>query len=194
MSAQDEDPEVGRWLNRLNWALASAADREDIVEETRGHLAESIAGGLSPRDALASFGAAETYARRFLDDIELSGALGSQRSGAMLSVLARRVHTSLVAAGGFALVGVLAACAFAAALTAIVKIFDPAHAGMWVGRGIFMIGVLSDPSQAHELLGNWIFPAAALVVALAWILGRLVLLWSLRRIARARDSLLPPSP
>jgi hypothetical protein len=57
-----------------------------------------------------------------------------------------------------------------------------------------MIGVLSDPSQAHELLGNWIFPVAALVVALAWILGRLGLRWSLRRIARSRDSLLPPSP
>jgi len=183
-----EDTDVGRWLDRLNWALASvpAPEREDIVEETRGHLTESIASGLSPHDALASFGAAETYARKFLDDIELSGALGSQRSGAMLSVLARRVHKSLVAAFGFFLVVVLGGIAFGAALTAIVKIFDPAHAGLWVGPRIFGLGITDDPSHARELLGNWIFPVTALIVALCWILGRMVLLWSLRTLAKAR--------
>jgi uncharacterized membrane protein len=188
MSAQDEDPEVSRWLNRLNWALASipAAERDDIVVETRGHLAESIADGHSPRDALAHFGAAETYARTFLDDIELSGALGSQRAGAMLSVLARRVHKSLVAAFGFLLVVVLGGVAFGAMLTALVKIVSPAYAGFWVGPRDFGLGVIDDPSHAHELLGKWIFPVLALILALCWILGRMVLLWSLRTLAKAR--------
>ena len=188
MSAQDEDPDVGSWLDRLNRALAGipAAERDDIVAETRAHLAESVASGLPPRDALAHFGPAESYARKFLDDIELSGALGSQRSGAMLSVLARRVHKSLVAAIGFFLVMVLGGVAFGAVLTAVVKIFDPAIAGLWVGPRIFALGITNDPSHARELLGNWVFPVLALIVALCWILGRMVLLWSLRMLARTR--------
>ncbi len=188
MTVQNEDPDVSRWLSRLNWALASipAAEREDIVAETRAHLAESIADGHSPKDALAHFGAAETYARTFLDDIELSGALGSQRWGAMLSVLGRRVHKSLVAAFGFLLVVILGGVALGAALTAAVKIVAPAYAGMWVGPREFGLGVIDDPSHAHELLGNWIFPVLALILALCWILGRMVLLWSLRTLAKAR--------
>jgi hypothetical protein len=188
MNEQSEDRDVSRWLDRLTWALAGipAAERDDIVAETRGHLAESIADGHSPRDALAHFGEAETYARTFLDDRELSGALGSQRSGAMLSVLARRVHKSLVAAFGFLLVVLLGAVAIGAGLTGIVKIFDPAHAGLWVGPGIFVLGITDDPARAHELLGYWIFPVTALMVAVSWILGRMVLLWSLRTLAKAR--------
>lgn len=188
MTAQSEDPDVSRWLDRLTWALAGipAAERDDIVAETRGHLAESIADGHSPRDALAHFGEAETYARTFLDDRELSGALGSQRLGAMLSVLARRVHKSLVAAFGFFMVVILGAVALSAGLTGIVKIFDPAHAGLWVGPRVFVLGITGNPSRAHELLGNWIFPVTALMVAVSWILGRMVLLWSLRTLAKAR--------
>jgi hypothetical protein len=188
MTANTEDPEVGRWLARLDAALASlpASEREDIVEETRGHIEASIAGGLSPRDALAPFGAAETYAGKFLDDIELWGALGSRRTGAMLSVLARRVRKSLVAAFGFLIVVVLGATALGAALTAAVKIVAPAYAGFFVGPKIFGLGVTDDPSHARELLGNWIFPVMALIVALCWILGRMVLLLSLRTLAKAR--------
>ena len=188
MTANAEDPEVTRWLHQLNWALASVptAEREDIVAEARAHLAESIADGHSPRDALAHFGAAETYARTFLDDIELSGALGSQRSGAMLSVLARRVHNSVVAAFGFFIVVILGAVALGVGLTGIAKIFDPVHAGLWVGPQIFAFGITGDPPHGRELLGHWIFPVAALIVALCWILGRMVLLWSLRTLARAR--------
>jgi uncharacterized membrane protein len=71
--------EVQEWLRRLKWSLASmpSPEREDIVEETRAHLHEAIAGGQSAAAVLGGFGAPEDYARQFVDEMDVSHALGS---------------------------------------------------------------------------------------------------------------------
>jgi uncharacterized membrane protein len=181
-----DDREVESWLRRLQWALASLpqAESDDIAAETRVHISELLAQGISPREALMRFGAAESYAAGFVEERELVGAAGSQKIGAMLGAVARRAHRNVVAALSLFAVAGLAGIAFLAVLTAIVKIEDPVHAGLWRGQTQFFIGMIDDPITAHELLGNWIYPLAAFSVAVAWLAGRYVLVWAVKRLAR----------
>jgi uncharacterized membrane protein len=182
----EDERELESWLRRMRWALASLSDieRDDIVAETRAHLSERIAQGTPTRAALDAFGPAEAYALHFVDERELSGAAGSQRPAAMLGAIVRRAHRSVVAAIAFFIVIGLGTVAFAAVLTAIVKILDPIHAGLWLGKTQFFLGVIANPGVSRELLGNWIYPFAALGVAISWLAGRAVLVWAVTTLAR----------
>lgn len=183
-------PEITHWLRRLSWSLAAipAPEREDIVAEITDHLNQRLQAGQAPAELLAGFGAPETYARRFLDDFELSGALGSQKSGDLAAAILRRAHRSLLAFAAVAAACLLSAGAFLVVTTAIYKVIDPAHAGLWSGRAGFFIGIIDDPTSARELLGAWIFPLAALSLVLAWLALRLILVGALRAIARNRPA------
>lgn len=188
MIAKPDAAAVDHWLRRLTWALGAmpASEREDIVEEARGHLEERIRGGQAAAEALAGFGEPDVYARPFLDEMELSAALGSQRSGDLLGAVARRVHRSLLAAGAGLILVVLALVAFAIASLVIMKLHDPVRAGLWIGPGQRFIGVIDDPSQAREMLGLWLYPLAGASLALIWLIGRLVLLRAVRGLSRSR--------
>lgn len=176
------------WLRRLRWSLAALPerDRDDIVAETRAHLEERVAGGDPPERVLAAFGPPEAYARQFVDQMELAGALGDPRSRTLLAVVARRVHRSLLAVVALVVVTILGAAAFLLVSVAVMKLIDPTHAGLWrSGSGMFL-GLVDDPSRGEELLGWSIFPLAALGLLLIWGVGRLVLLAALRTLARER--------
>lgn len=175
------------YLRRLRWALAALPerDRDEVVEETRLHVLERVESGRPLEQVLAALGPAPAYAQSFLDEMEISGVLASQRSGAMLRVVARRAQRSLVAAAALAVVLLLAASAALTLSVAVFEIGDPVHTGLWVSQDQTFIGVIDDPSSARELLGGWIFVLAAVNALLAWWLGRLVLLRAIRAIARA---------
>lgn len=177
-----QDRAIDLWLRRLNWALAKvpAADREDIVAEARAHIEDRIAAGRPAGEVLADFGPAETYARDFIDEMETVGALGAQRSGDLLGVVLRRVHRSAVAALALFVILVLALLSLSALGMVVMKITDPVHAGLWMGPHEQFIGVIDDPTQARELLGFWLYPLAALVMLIAWTLGRLTLIGTVR--------------
>jgi hypothetical protein len=184
----DDPVEIQEWLRRLKWSLAAIApfERDDIVEETRAHLRETMAKGATPSAALAGFGRPEDYARRFVDDMEVSGALGSQSTGAMLSVVGRRIHRSVVAAFTGGTILILSMFAFAALVMLAYKLSDPVHAGLWRNAHQFFIGKIDNPASATDLLGNWLYPLAAATLALAWLIGRFILLWAVRSLARDR--------
>lgn len=181
MSEADER-RVEAWLRRLKWALSSvpAPEREDILAETRAHLYERVEAGSGLAEALEGFGPAEIYARRFIDEMELSDALASQRAPSLLGAVANRVNRSLAAAGALLLVVFLALFSLSIVLVAVWKIQDPAHAGLWIGEGIFFFGQVDEGTPAREVLGFWIFPVAALVILGSWWLGRLVLIRALK--------------
>ena len=182
----DDDRKLESWLRRMKWALASlpGAERDDIVAETKAHLCDRVAQGTPMNDALAEFESPELYAGRFVEERELLSAIGSQQPAKMLSAVIRRAHRSLTAAIAFVIVSVLGTCAFVAVLTAIVKIQDPVHAGLWTGPGQLFLGIIDHPGASRELLGNWIFALAALSVAVAWLASRSVLAWTVKRLAR----------
>lgn len=170
------------FLRRLGWGLQGLPDRTDIIAETRAHVQDCLARGDSIEAVLAGFGTPEEYARRFVDGMELSRALSSEKSGELAGAVLRRVHRSVVAGFAFLVLMFLGACAFAAAYLALLKIIDPIHAGLWWSQSQQFIGVIDDPSEARELLGLWVFPIAAAVCAAAWIAGRFLLLWAVRNL------------
>jgi len=184
MTGEDRDLET--WLRRLRWGLAALpeSERDDIVRETRAHIEESMANGRTAREAIGAFGPAEDYARAFIEERELVAAVGSEAPGSMFAVVLKRAHKSLVAASAFLLVAFIAMGALVVVAVAVIKIDDPAHAGLWIGPRQFFLGVIDDPSSAHELLGNAIYLLPPLAIVAAWYAGRSVLLWSIRRMAR----------
>lgn len=186
-----DPPEIDEWLRRLTWSLASMSspERDNIVEETRSHLREVVAAGRTPSAALAGFGRAEDYARRFIDEMQIVGALGSQDTGALLRVIAGQIHRSLIAALAAIGIAALAALALTSVLMIILKLSDPVHAGLWRGAHQFFLGKIDDPGEATELLGTWLYPLCVAVLALTWFTGRLLLLWTVRRIARNAEQL-----
>ncbi len=66
-------------------------------------------------------------------------------------------------------------------LTAIGRLVDPANFGVWVGPYNFSMGYSEDPNL-HEVLGAGIYPVALVMAVLAWVLGRMVLVWAVRTI------------
>jgi hypothetical protein len=179
---KSDNGRVEDWLRRFRWALSAmpAAERDDVVAETRAHLNERIDAGQGAEAALAALGPADAYARSFIDEMELTGALASQRSGDLLRVVLRRAHRSLVAAIAFLLLLVIGGLALGFAGTAIGKAVDPGHFGLWVGGANFFIGQTNHPERMRELLGGWLYPVAAAALGLCWLAGRLVLLWAAR--------------
>ena len=180
--------EIQDWLRRLSWSLAAipSPEREDIVAEARAHIEEAIAQGQTPAAVLSGFGEPDEYARAFIDQMEVARAMGSQATSTMLATVTRRVHRSAVAALAAVVLFLLAVVVFTAVSVALFKLGDPAHTGLWHGPHAFFIGRIDDPSKAKELLGNWLLPLAALACALSWLIGRFVLLWTLRQLARSR--------
>lgn len=177
---------IDGWLRRLDWSLhrLTSNDRNEIARELRSHFQERIEQGLSEAQILASLGLPEDYARDFLEDFELSQALGSRTLPRMMAAAAQRIHRSLAAAAAFTSVLLLAVFAASVVLTAIMHFVDPAHWGLWISNRMFLIGQIDDPREARELLGVGIYPVAAICVTACLSLGRLSLLAALRRIVR----------
>ena len=186
MTSLTQDRAVAAWLRRLSWALGSlpARDREDIVAETVAHLEEAAESGRPLQDCLAGFGEADAYARRFLD--ELARALGGQKTSDLVGAVVARAHRSLVAALAGGVLLLLGMAVLTALTLAVMEIQDPAHTGLWLGPHVRFIGQIDDPAGAVDLLGGWLLPAAAAVIGLAWVVGRLVLLAAVRSLARPR--------
>lgn len=179
--------ELKTYLRRFRWALASLGegDRDDIVEETRIHVLERTDQGQPLSQALAALGPAESYARRFIDEMEISDALAGQRPLRVLSVVFTRVHRSFAAALAFLAVLLLALFAIGVASVAVMKPFDPGHIGLWVSiHGDFFFGQSDGQGGKHEVLGPWLYPLAVVDVAVAWFAARLILLGAVSNLAR----------
>lgn len=178
------------WLRRLEWALHAlpTKDREGIVRETCSHIDERIAQGVAEPQILASLGNPDDYAQSFLDEFELSQALGSRKLPAMIGVAARWIHRSVAAAAAFTWVLLLGLFAGGVVLTAVMHFLDPAHWGLWISGRMLLIGQVDDPSAARELLGAGIYPFAVGSVIVCWIAGRAALLGSLQVVARRNSS------
>lgn len=179
-----DDPALALYLRKLRWALSALpeTDRDSIVAETRSHLMDRIDSGARVDQAVAALGDAEIYARDFLNAYTISAAISSRKLPQVLRALLHNVVRSVTVA----LVGIVLLIAWAIAVAgvhlAILKLFDPAHIGLWRGENFFFIGVIDDPSTGQELLGPWLPALALLFVVLAWALTHLLGVWALRRL------------
>lgn len=185
MTIQYDQDLVAGWLRRFKWALKRmpSPEREDIVEETRAHLHERMAGGLTAAQALANFGAPEDYARKFMDEMVLAAAAGSGNSGDSLRAVLRFVTRSGVALLAFFVVLFVGSLGLGFLISGVWKIFDPTHVGLWIGPRDFALGVIDHPEGSRELLGGWMYPLCAAAVGVAWLICRTVLRWAVRTLS-----------
>lgn len=188
MSDASEAREIAAWLRRFRWALGGLpeAERAEIAAEARAHIDERVAAGASAREALAAFGDPQTYAESFVEEMELARALSGERFPSLLGAVARRVHRSLVAGLAFLAVLILGTVALGMAAAAVAKLFDPVHAGLWLGPGELFFGIATETRGRRELLGPWIHPLAILVAVATWALARWVLIRAVRALDRGR--------
>ena len=173
MTAPETVRQINQWLTALDTALAILPDpeRADILTETRSHLHDRLAQGLSPEQALIGFGDARAYAQRFVDQFALNRALTSRK----ISIMARtlfgfagrsvRAAVGLVFALGFAVFGI---------------------SSLWplkLGHDHIVFG-FSNPSPPippfNEVLGPWIFPCLFLLTLLGFYAMRYSLMAAVR--------------
>lgn len=183
----EADRRLDEWLRGLKWSLAAvpSPEREDIIEETRGHIAERLDAGASVEAVLGAFGAPDAYARRFIDEMEVSRALGAARAGPLLGVILGRLHRSALAVGALALLLVFGVLAFAAVSIVWFEVTDPVHTGLWMNdQGTAFIGIIDDPNTAEDRLGAGVIPVAIFLFTLSAVLARLTLVGVVRRFLR----------
>ncbi|MEZ5461735.1 hypothetical protein [Dokdonella sp.] len=187
MTPDTADGSTNEWLRRLKWALSSipVQERDEIVSEAAAHISEALDAGTSAKEILADFGSADLYARHFIDERDAAAALGTGHTTHLFMFVARRIHRSLIALFGFALVVCIAGAGISALVAAVWKLFEPGHVGLWAGSSFAFLGYIDDPSTAQDLLGNWLFPISIFVAVCAWLLCSLVLTRVLRMFARA---------
>ena len=78
----------------------------------------------------------------------------------------------LLGIGEIVFASVLLVIAAGVSLTAFMRLFDPVHWGLWVSPRMFLFGVVEDPNVAHEVLGDKIYPVAALVIFLGFMAAK----------------------
>ncbi len=185
MTTQGDNPKLAEYARRLRWALAALpeSDRDGIVAEMRSHVLDRVDAGASVDEALAGLGAPDEYAREFRESYTVASALSSRRTPRMLHALVLGAAGSLGAVCAFGAIVIAWAAALLVVYTAILKVSDPKHVGLWRGEHFFFIGIVDDPSTGQELLGPWITPLALVCVIAAWLITRSLALWALKRLA-----------
>ena len=172
------------YLKRLRWALTRlpAEDREEIVTESRAHFAERMAQGATVEEVAASFGEPEAYARRFLENYEISLALSSGSPLRMMGTALKAIGRG--AGSFFAVTGLIVfyLTALTFVLMAILKPLMPGQVGFWTGEDLFLLGIVSDsvvggmglvgdPTGAEERLGYWIIPLSLVTGAVVYLIS-----------------------
>jgi uncharacterized membrane protein len=149
-------------------------ERERIVLEIRGHLAERAAAGALDA-SLSALGRPELLARTFVEDHQMTTALAQTNPTALLVTVLDRATRSVAAAviGFGALSLYLLSIGFA--LVAVLKPLFPEHVGFWLDPLKFGAFVGETLPAGPELLGWKIVPVAAGLAIACWFLAGPVL-------------------
>ncbi len=181
----DAEPFLARFAQAL--APLPSDHRRALVDEVRGHLAERGAAGQDAlSSALAALGDPIDYARVFVEDAELVGALHRSSPARLLASLLARASRSLAVLISVTTALLLYAFALAFAAVAALKPIAPANVGAWTGPHLFAVGFLSaPPAGAVEHLGLWITPVALAIAVILYLAATRLMRWTGRRLLRA---------
>lgn len=175
------------YVIQLDRALARMPDaqRAEIVQEIRGHLADRAAQGHEAlRAAIAELGTPRALAGSFLDDYVVTAPLQQRRGVSLLFAILGRAGRSF-AAFGTASVGVFGYVFAAAYLAlAVMKPIFPDHVGLWVGADGLpreFGGIWGIMPVGHEVLGLWMTPLCLVLAAAFYLLGGFLMRVAARR-------------
>ncbi len=185
--------DVSQWLDTLSRALAALPDNErnDIVNEARGHLEERLSAGLTPANALHGFGDARTYAQGFIDDHSLNLALNSRRILPMIMTLFSFAGRSTVAFFGLLGTLVFGGIAIGSAVSIVLKTIRPDKVGLWVNEAQqeYHLGTWSQGDPVHEVAGPWVYLIFVVMLLVGGLLARYCLIGALSMIKGKKDKL-----
>ena len=168
-----ESDEVSNYIDRLSEALARLphADRAPIVQEIYSHLAMRSAAVGSSR-AVEEMGSPETVAAAYLHELSRSGLRVSRSWPEFIMFAAKRACHLTASAGAYTALTLSALLA----VVAVAKIAAPSSTGVWRDpqSGMLQIGIIDAASRTNaiELFGVWLIPAAAVGAVLAFALAR----------------------
>lgn len=206
MTAPEAVRQINQWLTALDTALAILPDpeRAEILTETRSHLQDRLAQGLSPEQALMGFGEARAYARRFIDQFALSRALTSRKISIMARTLFGFAGRSVRAAAGLVFALCCAVLGISSLICMIEKVVRPDLVGLWLdlpldahhryehaetvhwplklGHDHIVFGFSNPSPPFDEVLGPWIFPCLFLLMLIGFYAMRYSLMAAVRSI------------
>lgn len=192
MSREQGQAHLDTYLAQVHRHLHGLSETEarETLAELRSHVLDRTEGQLSPaavEAAIAALGAPRDVARVNVTE-RVASAVETNRSP--LSVLRATGRLARLSLQGFtvffvSLSGYLLAAGFL--VTAMVKPFAPARAGLWILPAddlSFSLGVMDHSPLAREVLGWWIIPIGLVVgLGLAWLTWRFGV-FSVRGMAR----------
>lgn len=174
----NHDESTSRFLRNLTRELRalSPGERDSILQEIEGHIAERIAAGASTHDVLSALGPPEALAAGYVDQDELYRGLAVPSPAPLLGTLLNRATTS--APNFLVAVASLFLFVFGASFLAIavLKLIAPEHVGYWsTGSGIDFGIIARPPAGYPERLGMWIIPIALLASVLCYLVANALL-------------------
>ena len=180
--------ELKAYLRRLRWALAKlpAPERSDIAQETEAHIRDRVAQGQPQAQALEELGTPETYARGFIDELQLSQALVSRSFGTMAAALLRRAPQNIAASIALVIGGLAGIVAVGMGSLSIFKFFAPDNTGLFRSpTGGYHFSFQIPAPLGQELLGDWLYPVSIASLLFGLWLCRLIWLWGVRNLHRS---------
>ena len=189
----DLPTEAQVWLTGLDAALApmDPQARSEIVRELTGHLLERAKQD-TVTSTLQSLGAADMFAKSYLDENDLSVAVANASPRLLLTSLfaigVRRTDAMVTGLVGLSLYLMAAGFAIVAALKPLL----PQQVGMWKDVGGYSFGASFGKSPSSpEMLGMWIIPISALAAVTAYFAATELMRQSGRLILSRRTTDLP---
>ena len=137
------------------------SEQAEIAAELRSHVLDRVQGELTVErveTAITALGAPRLVAQANLTERMVARVEADRSPWSVMAAAGRLAGVS--AYGLVALLGSLTGYGVAAAwfATALVKLFMPDHAGLWVGPHSFALGVVSGQTAGRELLGWEVVP------------------------------------
>jgi len=179
------DTRISNYLRGLDSALSGlpAEQKEDILQEIRAHITDSISGNADRQDALERvlhlLGSPRQLAERYCTEALLVRASHSFSPWVLFQTSWRWAKIGLKGMGAFFIALVGYGLALAWMITAVLKPFKPS-VGLWVGGDTIQFGPAPAMFGKHELLGNYYIPvvmalafatAIGTTQALRWLMG-----------------------
>ncbi len=177
------------YLRKLSWAMAAIPDdcRTEIVVETRTHIDERLEAGSELSEILSSLGDPVVYAERFLDEYEVTAAIGKSDTTGLVAIVFDRFFSNWWVALSTLVCLTLWSLTLVVGVVAILKIFNASTVGLWQGDGFFIFGIIDSPESGKELLGLWLYPIVVVAVSISWFCTRRLSLFALRKYLKHRN-------
>ncbi len=157
----------------------SANDREEVIREITSHIYESISADSGKDEvenllnAIDKLGDINEYLSPIVADKLIKEAGKDLNPKTMIRAYVHNLGHSFKRSLLFSLFGIFYLILACIVVAAVLKLFIP-DMGLYVGKGMFFLGILHKP-EAVEVLGYWLVPIGLTIAVVLYIISSKVL-------------------